>query len=76
MKDEISIAEAMQILGVSKPTIYNHIKRGNLHPVRKALGIGIGGRRVFVSRKEVEQLRDAETPTAGPATKPAKRGGK
>ena len=72
MKDEISIAEAMQILGVSKPTIYNHIKRGNLHPVRKALGIGIGGRRVFLSRKEVEQLRDAETPSAAP-TKNAKR---
>lgn len=87
MKEEISIAEACDVLGVSKPTIYAHIKKGNLHPIKKALGVGIGGRRVFLDRKEVERLRTASTAPQLDAglgdagltrrpSKPAKRGGK
>jgi excisionase family DNA binding protein len=91
MTNEISIADAMEILQVSKPTIYRLIHAGELHPIKKKVGIGIGGRRVWLDRKEVEALRTAEAKplpkldvglgNAGlterpPKTKPAKRGGK
>ena len=85
--DEISIGEAMELLNVSKPTIYAHIRKWNLHPIKKALGVGVGGRRVFLSRREVESLRtasaaprlDAGLGDAGLTRRPsktAKRGGK
>lgn len=85
--DEISIADAMEILHVSKPTIYAHIAKGNLHPIKKMIGIGVGGRRVWFDRAEVEALRTATAPpkldaglgAAGLTQRPpltAKRGGK
>lgn len=90
MPNEISIADAMKILGVSKPTIYRLIHAGELHPIKKKVGVGVGGRRVWLDRKEVDALRTAHAApprldvglgTAGlterpPKTKPAKRGGK
>lgn len=89
MTNEISIADAMKILQVSKPTIYRLIHAGELHPIKKKVGVGVGGRRVWLDRKEVDALRTANaTPpkldagieyaglTTRPKTKPAKRGGK
>lgn len=62
--DELSMKEAMEILNVSKPTIYALIKRGELHPYKKKIG-----RRVYFSRTEVQAIADApaervETPKA------------
>ena len=72
---EISIKEACEILNVTKPTVYAHIRKGNLHPIKKAVGVGVGGRRVFLSRAEVETLRTAAhaAPGANGATEKNKR---
>lgn len=84
MGEQISIADAMKILQVSKPTIYRLIHAGELHPIKKKVGVGVGGRRVWLDRREVDTLRTANespAPSTGPAsaelkTKRAKRKGK
>ena len=59
--NEISIGEAMDILGIrGRQTIYNLIARGELHATKKKIGKGRGGQRVFLKRAEVEKLRDAD----------------
>lgn len=68
MTDEISIADAMKILGVTKATVYAHVRRGNLHTIKKKMGVGLGGQRVYLDRAEVISLRDGvETPRAAPS---------
>lgn len=49
-KDLISYAEAARILKVSRPSIYNYIKRYGLHPVE------IGGNQ-YLLKKEIEQVK-------------------
>ena len=59
-ENEISIVEAMNILGITgRQTIYNLIARGELHATKKKIGKGRGGQRVFLNRAEVEKLREA-----------------
>ncbi len=60
MEDEISIRDAQELLGVTKATIYNLIRRGELHPRKKKVGSGLGGRRVWLSRAEVVTLKGAD----------------
>lgn len=69
MAEEISIKEAQAILGVSKMTVYAHIHKGNLHPIKYLAGRGPGGLRTFLDRAEVEALKVAPAPAAaGPET--------
>jgi excisionase family DNA binding protein len=71
--EQVSIREACEILGVSKPTIYRLINADELHPIKKKIGAGIGGRRVFFDRTEVESLRNA-TQTPDEPTNATRRG--
>ena len=64
----VSMSEAMDMLEIKgRQTLYNLIARENLTVTRKKIGRGRGGQRVFLSRAEIEKLRDAET-TAPRAT--------
>ena len=58
---KVSVNQAREILGCSKPTIYAHIKKGNLHPIKKALGTGIGGERVYFDIKEIRAIANTNT---------------
>ena len=49
-KDLISYAEAARMLKISRPSVYNYIKRYNLRPIE------IGGNQ-YLLKKEVEQVR-------------------
>lgn len=46
----ITFAEAAKILGVSRPTIYNKVRRDHLHPVKV-------GSNQYLLRAEVETLK-------------------
>lgn len=55
--DLITQEEAMKLLNVqSRQTLYNLQRRGLLHSVKSQVGHGLGGRRVYFWRKEVEAL--------------------
>lgn len=58
--DELTAEEAMQYLEISRSTFYKLVREGELTPIRKKIGRGIGGRRVFFKREDVEELKDAE----------------
>lgn len=49
--DFFTLTEAAHLLGVSRPTLYNWISRGKLHPVTL-------GRNRYVLRSEVEALKE------------------
>ncbi len=53
----VSVREAMDILRVSKPTVYNLIARGKLKKYHREIGTGRGGTRTFLKRSEVETLK-------------------
>ncbi len=48
--DLVTFSEAAEILGVSRPTVYNMIERYQLHPV-------MIGRNRYLLRTEVENLK-------------------
>ena len=51
----LTFTNAASILGISRQTLYQYIKREKLHP------IAIGGRR-FLLRSEVESLKGTDGP--------------
>lgn len=48
----VNLSQAAEILGVSRPTIYKMIERGELHPVLIAT-------RQYLKRDEVEEIKKA-----------------
>lgn len=62
MGDELTIKEVMEILNVSRPTVYKLISQGHLHKKQRLIGLP-HGQRFFFDRAEVEQLKaKIETP--------------
>jgi excisionase family DNA binding protein len=59
----VSIAQAAHLLGVSRRTIYNHIKSGRLATVR-TLG---GSQRVLLASLQQAAARVVPWPPQGPA---------
>ena len=49
----ITFSEAAKLLGVSRPTIYNLVKREALHPV-------LIGRNRYLLRAEIERLKEKQ----------------
>ncbi len=68
---QVTVKEAQDLLGVSKGTIYNLIRRGELHVRKMKVGSGLGGQRVWLDRAEVLALKGAEIVPAG--GKPARK---
>ena len=50
----ITLTEAANLLGVSRPTIYNYITKNQLHPV-------VIGLNRYLLRTEVERLRNEQS---------------
>jgi excisionase family DNA binding protein len=51
LQELVNFSEAAQLLGVSRPTIYDWIKKGRLHPIRLA-------DRRFLAKSEVLQVKE------------------
>ncbi len=57
---EMSVDEAAELMGVSRGTIYNLVKRGLLPKHERMVGKGRGGERIFFLRSDLERLKGAE----------------
>lgn len=57
----------MQLLGVSKHTVYALVKSGALTKYVRPYGRGRGGRRMFFRRDQVERLAHSTHAAAPPA---------
>lgn len=52
LQELVNYSQAAQMLGVSRPTIYDWIKKGRLHPIKLA-------DRQFLYKSEVLEMKEA-----------------
>ena len=55
--DLLTFAEAAELLGISRPTVYNMVSRYQLHPV-------LIGKNRYLMRSEVEGINNAKRETS------------
>ncbi len=55
--DKLTVEQVAQVLGVTRATVYNLIRAGRLTKYQNAVGTGMGGRRVYFLKDEVDKLR-------------------
>lgn len=65
--EELTYEHTMELLGVSKHTVYALVKSGALTKYVHPFGRGRGGRRMFFRRSEVERLARSTQPVKPPA---------
>ena len=58
--DELTSEQATELLGISRTTLYSLIERKLLTKHTKPFGKGMGGRRIFFLRSEVEALAESK----------------
>ena len=66
VNENVTVSEAVQMLGVTRQTIYNLIERGRLTPLKSQ---GIGPNRTYFDRAQVEALRAQGLQPATPRKK-------
>lgn len=57
MGDQISREAAQKLLGISNGTLYKLVRQGKLKKYVSEVGAGLGGRRTYFLREDVERLK-------------------
>lgn len=66
--DLLTIDQTMEALSVkTRRTIYNLVSRGQLHAIKRPIGQGLGGRRLYFAAAEVAALKARQEQPGAPA---------